>query len=93
MDGTANIAWYQGAALVFTSATGHKIPSLWGDEGDVEKHRQEAKQKAFIQHQRHTRKYDEGFELCGNGFNGNPTRFMSKKRKKILETTQMLHFV
>ena len=84
MDGTANIAWYQGAALVFTS---------WGDEGDVEKHRQEAKQKAFIQHQRHTGKYDEGFELCGNGFNGNPTRFMSKKRKKILETTQMLHFV
>ena len=26
-----------------------------------EKHRQEAKQKAFIQHQRHTRKYDERF--------------------------------
>ena len=58
-----------------------------------EKHRQEAKQKAFIQHQRHTRKYDEGFELCDNGFNGNPTSFMSKKRKKTLETTQMLHFV
>ena len=58
-----------------------------------EKHRQEAKQKEFIQHQRHTRKYDEGFELCDNGFNGNPTSFMSKKRKKTLATTQMLHFV
>ena len=34
-----------------------------------EKHRQEAKQKAFIQHQRHTRKCDEGFEMCDNGFN------------------------
>ena len=34
-----------------------------------EKHRQEAKQKAFIQHQRHTRKYDEGFLMCDNGFN------------------------
>ncbi|CAH3182239.1 unnamed protein product [Porites lobata] len=29
-----------------------------------EKHSQEAKQKAFIQHQRHTRKCDEGFEMC-----------------------------
>ena len=28
VDRPANIAWYQGAALVFTSATGHKIPSL-----------------------------------------------------------------
>ena len=34
-----------------------------------EKHSQEAKQKAFIQHQRHTRKCDEGFEMCDNGFN------------------------
>ena len=32
-----------------------------------EKHRQEAKQKAFIQHQRNTRKCDEGFEMCDNG--------------------------
>jgi len=32
-----------------------------------EKHRQEAKQKAFIQHQSYTRKYDEGFEMCDNG--------------------------
>ena len=40
-----------------------------------EKHYQEAKQKAFIQHHRHTRKYDEGFEMCDNGFNslGSPT--------------------
>ena len=30
VDRPANIAWYQGAALVFTSATGHKIPSLLG---------------------------------------------------------------
>ena len=29
-----------------------------------EKYRQEAKQKAFIQHHRHTRKYDEGFEMA-----------------------------
>ena len=34
-----------------------------------EKHRQEAKQKAFIQHQHHTPKYDEGFLTCDNGFN------------------------
>ena len=34
-----------------------------------EKHRQEAKQKAFIQYQRHTRKYVEGFEMCDNRFN------------------------
>ena len=34
-----------------------------------EKHRQEAKKKAFIQHHHHTRKYDEGFEMCDNGFN------------------------
>ena len=34
-----------------------------------EKHRQEAQQKAFIQYHRHTRKYDEGFEICDNGFN------------------------
>ena len=34
-----------------------------------EKHRQGAKQKAFTQHHRHTRKYDEGFEKCDNGFN------------------------
>ena len=62
VDRPANIAWYQGSALVFTSATGHKIPTLWGSEIKemFEKHRQEAKQKAFIQHQRHTRKYDEG---------------------------------
>ena len=42
-----------------------------------EKHRQEAKQKAFIQHQRYTRKYDEGFEMCDNGFNslGSPNIF------------------
>ena len=35
VDRPANIAWYQGAALVFTSATGHNIPSLWGDKGDI----------------------------------------------------------
>ena len=42
-----------------------------------EKHRQEAKQKAFIQHQRHTRKCDEGFEMYHNGFNslGSPNIF------------------
>ena len=42
-----------------------------------EKHRQEAKQKAFIQNQRYTRKYDEGFEMCDNGFNslGSPNIF------------------
>ena len=42
-----------------------------------EKHRQEAKQKAFIQHRRHTRKCDEGFEMCDNGFNslGSPNIF------------------
>ena len=33
-----------------------------------EKHRQEAKKKAFIQHQRLTRKYDEGALMCDNGF-------------------------
>ena len=32
VDGPANIAWYQGLALVFTSAKGHKIPTLWGDK-------------------------------------------------------------
>ena len=42
-----------------------------------EKHRQEAKQTAFIQYHRHTRKYDEGFEMCDNGFNslGSPNIF------------------
>ena len=35
VDRPANIALYQGAALVFTSATGHKIPTLWGDKEDV----------------------------------------------------------
>ena len=42
-----------------------------------EKHRQEAKQKAFIQYQRHTRKYVEGFEMCDNRFNslGSPNIF------------------
>ena len=35
VDRPANIAWYQGSALVFTSAMGHKIPTLWGDKGDV----------------------------------------------------------
>ena len=42
-----------------------------------EKHRQEATQKAFIQHQRYTRNYDEGFEMCDNGFNslGSPKIF------------------
>ena len=34
VDRPTNIAWYQGAALG-TSPTGHKIPSLWGDKGDV----------------------------------------------------------
>ena len=42
-----------------------------------EKHRQGAKQKAFIQHHRHTCKYDEGFKMCDNGFNslGSPNIF------------------
>ena len=47
---------------MFTLAKGRKIPSLWKDKEMFEKHRQEAKQKAFIQHHRNTRKYDEGFE-------------------------------
>ena len=34
VDRPANIAWYQGAALVLTSATRHKIPTLWGDKVD-----------------------------------------------------------
>ena len=34
-----------------------------------EKRRQEAKQKAFIQHQRHSHEDDEGFLMCDNGFN------------------------
>ena len=33
-----------------------------------EKRRQEAKQKAFIQHQCYTRKYDEGFEMFDKVF-------------------------
>ena len=33
-----------------------------------EKHCQEVKQKAFIQHESFTRKYDEGFERCDSGF-------------------------
>ena len=42
-----------------------------------EKHRQEAEQKAFIPRQRHTSKYDEGFEMCDNGCNslGSPNIF------------------
>ena len=42
-----------------------------------EKHRLDTKQKAFIQHQRDTRKYDEGFEISDNGFNslGSPSIF------------------
>ena len=28
-------AWYEGATLVFTSATGQKIPSLWREKVDV----------------------------------------------------------
>ena len=78
VDKSANIAWYQGAALVFTSATGHNISSLReGIKEMFEKHRQEAKHKAFMQHQRHTRKYDEGFEMCDKGFNslGSPNIF------------------
>ena len=38
-------------------------------KGMFKKHRQEDKQKALIQHHGHTRKYDEGFEMCDNGFN------------------------
>ena len=34
-----------------------------------EKHRQEAKQKAFIQQHCHTRKDDEGLLMSDNGFN------------------------
>ena len=32
------------------------------------KRHQETKQKAFIQHQCYTRKYDEGFEMCDKVF-------------------------
>ena len=48
------------------------------------KHRQEAKQKAFIQHQRHTRKYGEGFLMCDNGFNslGSPYIFNGLRYRK-----------
>ena len=80
MDRPANITWYQGAALVFTSG---KLPRVtrfhpYGEMREMfKKHRQEAKQKAFIQHQHYTRKYDEGFEMWDNGFNsiGSPNIF------------------
>ena len=34
-DIPANTAWYQEAAFIFASTTGHKIPSLWRHKGDV----------------------------------------------------------
>ena len=39
--------------------------------------KQEAKQKPFIQHQRHTREDDEGFLMCDENFNslGSPNIF------------------
>ena len=77
MDRPANIEWYQGAAIIFTSATGRKIPSLWRGKGDVEKRHQEVKQKASIQHQRHTREEYKEFLMSDNGFNslGSPNIF------------------
>ena len=53
-----------------------------------EKHRQEAKQKAFIQHQRHTRKYDDGFEMCDNGFNslGSPNIFHELRYREWMQS-------
>ena len=69
MGRPAKIAWYQGAAIVFTSATDRKIPSLRRGKGDVEKRHQEPKQKASIQYQRNRREDDEGFLMCDNGFN------------------------
>ena len=69
MDRPGNITWYQGAAIVFTSVTGRKIPSLCRSKGDVEKRHQKAKQKASIQHQRHTREDEARFLMCDNGFN------------------------
>ena len=49
-----------------------------------EKHRQEAKQKAFIQHHRHTRKDDEGLLMSDNGFNslGSPNIFHRLKYRE-----------
>ena len=62
-----------------------------------EKHRQEAKQKAFIQHHRHTRKYDEGFEMCDNVFNSleSPNIFQGLRYRewmhKVWELYKKLH--
>ena len=61
--------FFMWVAIVFTSATGRKIPSLRRGKGDVEKRHQEPKQKASIQHQRHRREDYEGFLMCDNGFN------------------------
>ena len=84
MDRPANIAWYEGAALVFASATGRKIPSLWRQRRCFGKRRKEAKQKAFIQHQRHTRKDDEECLMCVNGFNslGSPNIFRGHRYRE-----------
>ena len=51
-----------------------------------EKHRQEAKHKAFIQHQRHTREDGEGFLTCDNGFNslGSPSIFHGLRYKELM---------
>ena len=58
-------------------STGRKIPSLWRGKGGAEKRHQQAKQKASIQHQRHTREDHEGFLMCDTGFNslGSPNIF------------------
>ena len=84
MDRPANIAWYEGAALVFASATGRKIPSLWRQRRCFGKRRQEAKQEAFIQHQRHTRKDDEECLMCVDGFNslGSPNIFRGHRYRE-----------
>ena len=54
-----------------------RFQPYWEIKEMFEKHRQEAKQEAFIHHQRHTRKSDEGLEICDNGFNslGSPNIF------------------
>ena len=69
VDRPVNIAWYQEAAFAFASANVARFHPYGGIKEIFEKRRQEAKQKAFIQHQRHSHEDDVEFLMCDNGFN------------------------
>ena len=55
-----------------------------GIKETFKKWRQDAKQKAFVQHQHHTREDEGGFLMCDNGFNSlwSPTIFRRLRYRK-----------